>query len=605
VSFTSSYFAYVVTTSIQYDESDPHDRRKSQFLMKERLDELERVRSACRPWQIKSAHAVVTEPSAIFSSEVKTRVRDVHGSSDAPSLVFFPNTAVPLAFSVQPRRSYYSVRVSLYQYYLACVYNTSYLQWFCRPPLEAARWPAVPYSHLNGDSDDPDLSVGADDFPSPPKFALNGVSNAIPLSPYKSSFSDSNSESEESKARRREHDEGQEPSYPAIIPPSLRKKPKTPEAAADADAQVIPLSPDPFGRFPSEMIPPVPPVPPVPALPSRMSQGSHRSSSSQSRPSFSFDAVPEGAGLERDDSMSSVSEKASTKLSSRFSLDSEDAHAQRGATQLVGTSALNPVKSIRTLWRKSRKASLSGTQPPAPGPVPRVPSINGGQVQAQAGLAVPMPRVSEEVVTNAMLPPGRRGPSHPDAAAVVAGGASMTTAEMMRRARGEQDIGGVHFDQESPYPIRRPSASPRLPSAQMPPSPRLQDTQLPAPSPTPSPVPPEPADPKGSARKSILKAWAGSRTSVEDTPGNTPARKRRPSMLDMVRSSRAGETAPPSPMLPEQYARQSAGSSRSSGPHIATPAGGVDDAFELVEGAGGHGKAPSLSYPYHELDHQS
>ncbi|KAI0028588.1 hypothetical protein K488DRAFT_89599 [Vararia minispora EC-137] len=556
----------------EFDEDDPYDRRRSQFIMKQRLDEIERNLQQFSPRKLKYED----EPSVTSTPPRPSKA--LHALS--PSGRFLSPTGSPPAQS----------------------------ELDSEPP----RWPAVPYSQLSGDDSVGDVSADVDNFPSPPKFALNGVSNAIPMSPYKQSFSEGN-ESEESKARRREFDEGQDPSYPAIVPPSLRQAKKTDSFGSP----VIPLSPDPFGRFPSE------PVPPVPALPSRMSESSHRSSSSQSRTVFSFDTIPDGADLERENSMSSVSDARASKLSSRFSMDSDDHSAiqrqSRAGQPQAGGASLNPVKSIRTLWRKSRKTSVSGAPPPPPGPMPRVPSINGGQIQAQAqaqsqqqqSLGVPMPRLSEEVVTNAMLPPGhpRRGSAHPDAPpSVGSAGGPLTTAEMMRRARGEQSINSIHFDQESPYPIRRSTGQPR----QQPPSPQLQSAPVPLPSTTP---PPDSVDTKGGARKSILKSWRGNGVEA-DAPAQ---RKRRPSVLDMVRSSRTGgdSPVPPSPMLPEQYAQANAHarmsessqpSSRNSGPQLVTPTGPVaDEAFEIVDGGmgGGHAKAPSLSYPYHELDHQA
>ncbi|VDB86926.1 unnamed protein product [Peniophora sp. CBMAI 1063] len=526
--------------SVEYDENDPYDKRRSQFLMKARLDELEKNLASLSPRRLQHEDEPSFDPSS--------------PSSLTRSRALSPQTA------------------SHGRYLSASSVGSISQSNSDSPP----KWPAVPYSALssrdNDDSLELDPSVDADDFPAPPKFAINGISTAVPSSPYKASFGGGGGpapESAESAARRRAHDEGHDPRYPDIMPASLRR------SDGSLNSPIIPLSPDPFGRFPSE---------PTPPMPGRTSESSVRSSTS------------DGATLVhvRTDSIGSLD--GPRKLSSRFSLDSEDQFSPvakvtptLAAPNQQGAS-LNPVKSIRTLWRKSRKTSVSHESAPrVANPAPPMPTA--------------MPRVSEEVVTNAMLPP-----NHPSLRAPTGSSNApfMTTAEAARRAK-ESSISAVTFDQESPYPIRR-AGSPRSAAPSPTPPPPQATTSRP-----PSTEPP--------ARKSILKGWgAGNgRPSLEEnnasngvasTNANGKERKRRPSMIDLVRGSRAStatEALPPSPMLPEQY-RSSESSSRASPPPITTPTAAVDEPFEIVEaspGQGGHGKTPSLSYPYHELDHQT
>ncbi|KAI0311274.1 hypothetical protein OF83DRAFT_771021 [Amylostereum chailletii] len=624
----------------EFDEHDPNDRRRSQYAMKAKLDEIERTLVQFSPRRLK--HELEDSAPAVTPPRSASLARA--GASLSP-----PLSAVNGRF---PRTSTGSPKAA-------------------GTPGSPPKWPAVPYTSLNGDDDDPNNSLGLDGFPSPPKFALNGVSNAIPLSPYKQRFSvSSNGESEESKARKREL-EGHEPTYPAIIPPSLRARDPA------SSSPVIPLSPDPFGRFPSE---------PVPPVPQRMSEDrySHRSSSSQSRTTFSLDKNRDSDTFNRDDSMTSVSDRKSSTPSSRFSIDSADEHgpsSKLSARSAQGAS-LNPVKSIRTLWRKSRKSSISSTQTVAPAPQTNGRGSPQPPLPPNNNLApAAMSRVSEEVVTNAMLPPGRRTPqgAYPDA--------SLST-KALQRAHGGHSINSIHFDQESPYPVRRSAAppTPPMPSRQ-PAYQNVQYTQAQRPSSTSSSPPPSdsaplPSNEKSGARKSILKSWrsastvSGSGSSPTSPPadstgrpsievpdvGAAPARKRRPSVIEMVRGSLSigsmGEL-PPSPNLPEQYAAANARrsqadmpgagsgrfsvrssvvngratpsgssiassqfSSRSSPPPIATPTAGgspppgsepavsrasqEDETFEIIDTTQqGHGKAPSLSYPYHELDHQA
>ncbi|KAI0068042.1 hypothetical protein BV25DRAFT_1875168 [Artomyces pyxidatus] len=612
----------------EFDETDPNDRRRSQYAMRAKLDEIERALVQFSPRRLKHEHEFPESPAL---SSPRSAALSANGRSPPSTFLTVSNGS--------PLKSQSAATT--------------------KPPV----WPAVPYSSLNAlDEDDQDKSLGLDEFPSPPKLALNGVSNAIPTSPYRRQFLESQeSESDESKARRREL-EGHD-SYPEIMPPSLRK-------SGTSNSPIIPLSPDPFGRFPSEPAPPAIPsdgkssldvTPPVP----------------KQRITYStFEVPPERrSSLSRNGSVASNSDRASTAHASRFSVDSTD---EQLAKNNRAAASLNPVKSIRTLWRKSRKASISSvagaalalqagasgqTSPALPSPeIPPVP-------MSASRTEMPIPPLPQEVVTNATLPPGRRPSPGPFQNKFM-------TSQAMQKAQKESSINSIHFDQESPYPIRR---SPQPPSAPLPRSSssyaNSQQTRLSSmrqssedsvgadalPSPSLS-------SDRGSTRKSILKSWRSTNTSQATPNTSAPseasgrsstdsqsARKRRPSVIELVRGSIVNNGShndiPPSPLLPEQYmGKPTDGGSRMSsvrtssangrntpssfesssrlssaasppafqpsslppspprpgrGPAVSRPSQ-EEDQFEMIDAPPlGHGKTPSLSYPYHELDHRA
>ncbi|KAI0049294.1 hypothetical protein FA95DRAFT_1557087 [Auriscalpium vulgare] len=613
----------------EFDETDPEDRRRSQYAMKAKLDEIERALVQFSPRRLK--HELEETPMA---------------SPHSASLSVPGMATPPPAKSLSPTMSVSTGSPP------------------SRKPGITGKgvWPAVPYSSLanavNDEDEDADTSVGLDDFPSPPKLAINGVSRDIPVSPYKSRFSTASQEleSEESKARRREL-AGHEPSYPEIMPPSLRT----------TNSPIIPLSPDPFGRFPSA------PTPPLPAVPVRLSEDAklrEPPSAPSSRITYSTFEIPteRRSSLSRNTSVTSVS----GPTTSRFSVDSTDEQLAKN------NRALNPVRSIRTLWRKSRKSSISSVAGVALAAQAQAKDSSGRTsplpplTAAQAAPVPPVPKASspteDEVVTNALLPPRRRPSQAPSPEPMF------MTSKALQQSRTDASINSIHFDQESPYPIRR---SPQPPPAPLPRTSSYQpqytrDSQLRQndrpPSATGSykadPLPSPTENQKNSTRKSILKSWrspsisqgsgnasdTSGRSSTDGKPLPEPTvRKRRPSVMEIVRGSIvSGTPIPPSPLLPEQYANANASRSRGPTPdmanghrrggsgrntpssyessHIASPAvsgtalppspprpvhlgstpraSQEDDQFELIDTPPmGHGKTPSLSYPYHDLDH--
>lgn len=524
-----------------------------------------------------------------------------------------------------------------------------------QPPV----WPAVPFSMLKNDSTPP--SPELEDFPAPPQLALNGVSHALPVSPYTKVNRSSavSTASDESLARKREF-QGEDADYPAIIPlpPSLRHQ-------ESSNSPIIPLSADPFGRFPSE------------------GETDFRTSDERKSGSHihysTFEIPPErNASLNRNGSKGGESQSTPRKPpSSRFSMDSEDNHgkpASPSQSQLrppttAPSSSLNPVKSIRKLWRKSNKSSVSSgpsstAPPPAVPGTPATPLANG-----RSSPSVAQSTPGQEVVTNAMIPPRRSLAPYPEQT-------YMTTAQAIQKARAEASINTIAFDQESPYPVRR-SPAPSFQSA------NAEGAQATRPahqshvstSSFASMSPPSSGGPlDGSVRKSILKSWkksppnsiskatgavlanGSSSDGRSSTEPMVPARKRRPSVIEFMSGSRSSIGAssvlseiPPSPVLPEQYMSSNAAANRLSkhahsrvqsvadahgrrmtpasslessasssllasppprnqrgpGPGISR-ASQEDEPFEMIDTEKtAHGKTPSLSYPYHELDHQA
>ncbi|KAI0308092.1 hypothetical protein B0F90DRAFT_1813420 [Multifurca ochricompacta] len=386
------------TETEEFDENDPNDRRRS----------FGPVLSASAPARIKTTRELDHAPTSVYLTGYWTDP----GPTLSPSA---PVGASGHGTPVQILKDH--------------------------PDKPSGVWPAVPYSSLSRQEDEVDSPFGLDDFLAPPKLALNGVSNAIPVSPYKMSFSVSrDTESEESKARKRELD-GHEPTYPDIVPPSLRKP-------ASPNSPIIPLSPDPFGRFPS-----LPPSPP---------SASHSSPSLEVPPPqakikySTFNIPPERhsslGSLSRGDSITSHSDAASTAPSSRFSIDSTD----EGKTNRTAAS-LNPVKNIKSLWRKNRKASVSsgawsfpasqtGTGHTSPQPLPPTPSFPGPS--AHRSLVTAPTDASHESVASLTPPPDRHPPK-----ALYHDTPSLQTSQTLQQTHSISSINSMIFDQESPYPV--------------------------------------------------------------------------------------------------------------------------------------------------------
>jgi hypothetical protein len=320
------------------------------------------------------------------------------------------------------------------------------------PDKPNGAWPSVPHTMA-------DSSLGSDKFLAPPKLSIGGGSNSAPVSPFKKSFPVSQErEFDESNARRRDPRD-HEFTFPELDSP-LRK------SASFNSPTIIPLSPDPFGRFPSSPSPPSTSQPStsldVPPLPQPRAK--------LLTPELSSEQHPSPASLGRKESLTSL-DTASRPPSSRFSLDSIDESA--GAYNRTSTS-LNPVKSIKSLWKRSRKVSISfvsGTSPAAqtgsgnssPQLPPPLPSLSSAPSTSTPRSLTPAPSsASRESVASLALPPERHPPKAP-----YYDTPSFSTSQL-QQSHNRPSINMMIFNQESPYPVHvlppNSSARPRTAS---------------------------------------------------------------------------------------------------------------------------------------------
>lgn len=396
--------------------------------------------------------------------------------------------------------------------------------------------------------------------PSPPTIAFNGVTTEAPKSFQKPQLN-SDAISNETLARQRALDE-ERGLYPPLTVPNVYGNNR------GIDSPVIPLSPDPFGRYPTE------------AEATRNLQ--------EERQSQIYDGLRPQSGStavsNRDSSLTvsativNESRPSSQTPSSRFSMDSVTseevnkativnvANPAPGSNHLKTSSSLMSVKSIRKLWRKSdsKRQSVSSTSDSgrtSPHTVPG-PSTGHGRSRSKSTSKAPPPPT----------------PPIPDSAGLFA------PPKPMR----EEPVRSLRFDQESPYPVHPRSggfASPSPPPSMSMNRPPSQQAQRPPSQQAQRPpsVSQQPGE-RSSVRKSILKSFRSGNLSISgkssiSTPRSSneqpsdAARKRRPSMLDMAsggsRSSGSlGSAAladfPPSPALPEQYANHARTFSRQS-----------------------------------------
>jgi len=218
------------------------------------------------------------------------------------------------------------------------------------PNKPNAAWPSVPHSSPKRQETIADSSLRFDKFLALPKLSVGGVSHSAPVSPFKKSLPLlQDRELDESNARRREPRD-QEFSFPEIDSP-LRK------SASFNSSPTIPLSPDPFGYFPSSPSPPSTSQPST-SLDVPLPQPQPRAKFFTSEPSSEWRSSR--ASLGRKESLKSL-DATSRPPSSRFSLDSMDEGVNNRAS-----TPLNSVKSIKSLWKRGRKAStsfVSGSSP--------------------------------------------------------------------------------------------------------------------------------------------------------------------------------------------------------------------------------------------------
>lgn len=439
-------------------------------------------------------------------------------------------------------------------------------------------WPAVPFASIK---DSRTSFEGKLDRPSsPPGLAVNGVTTSAPRSymPTSRSAVDPHSETE----RRKKELEDEQALYPPIPPPKRDKELPSP----------IPLSPDPFGRFPS-----------VAESSTSVPVGAH----------WTVNSAVHSAPSTRQEVASEVSQAEDQGLptTSRFSADSATGEELANIAKTSNRTTLISVKSFKKLWRKSdSKKSISSISPspttlsvttmsapssgrssplvPPPRPerpsedqldLPDVPDLPPARLSPQLIPSQPPPR--EHMHTSRRpsqdqhiaVPPSRpsldqlsppvqlvhsnqlSAPLHPG---INRSSPMMTTHPQTQHVKAS-NLDRLHFDQESPYPVRR------SPPIRPPPRP-----------PSPPPLPSIPEQEKPTARKSILK-WKSStnhttnpsvshtseaqpRSSFERPGAALNSRGRRPSVINFG-STRASVTSldplPPSPQIPEHFINKS------------------------------------------------
>jgi hypothetical protein len=382
-------------------------------------------------------------------------------------------------------------------------------------------------------------SSGLDSLLPPPKLSFNGTPSSIPVSPYKTSFS----ELEDAKTRRREPDD-YEPSYPEVITSSLLDP-------TSSSSPIIPLSPDPFGRFPSFPSTPSPSsTQPSPFLDKPLPQPMTRYSTIQVPP----EQRASSSHNIRESLASTIEAAASRPPSSRFSLDS----TEDGKSNRISAS-LNPVKSIKSLWKKGRKLSISsgsgsivaalqiGSSPPSPQPpTPPVPNISS--TSSPRSLTPAPSTASRESVTSLVIPSERHAPK-----ALYYDTPTLSTSQL-QQSRSSPSMSSMFFNQESPYPVHvLPSNSTRRrrrtasQSARAISSASLTDVDV---MPPPPPLPPSSEKEKANVPKSILKSKrTESSTSLFQTEQHAVSSRqsRTDAMLSRTTSSSGrGRVTPPS-----------------------------------------------------------
>lgn len=420
---------------------------------------------------------------------------------------------------------------------MSCVHNLTSCTNRTQPGTEGASWPAVPFSVLNQNRDSGSLTE--EGLASPPRIAFNGISTDLPKSPFQNSRM-SGPMSDESLARKRELEEEQSMLYPPLNNPSLFQR-----NAAQSDSPVIPLSPDPFGRFPSEHEAFSP------------SEGSPPEAHSEPRDKPVSHAASKRNGS-RNGSVATLA--MSEAPSSRFSLDS--IHSPDDDKSGKGNSLMS-VKSIKKLWRKTNnKMSISGSSSPAvpdsgrSTPNPPNGVYKNGDQPVGFSISRTMSRSPQPGASIPLQPNAPPGPLHPDVAQYHA-------------AKRQPSQHNFQWNQETPYPVHppRPAPTPPLSSTTPPPAPSVSS-----------------GSDRNSVRKSILKSFKSSSGSLSaQSNASTPRssseapdgpRRRRPSVAEIATSLKRASgmsssmtlvDIPPSPALPEQFAsQQSRSTSRQS-----------------------------------------
>ncbi|EFI28701.1 hypothetical protein CC1G_13727 [Coprinopsis cinerea okayama7 len=343
--------------SEDYDDNDPNDRRRSQYVMKAQLDEIERTLAQLSP--------------RILKTDLDD---DVNQSFSSATLS--PNSPAKLTLSPL-RNSDLSPAPRLPQHPDPP-----------NEPTEGASWPAIPFSLIKNASES---ESNPNRPPSPPQLAVNGITTSAPRSFIVRN--PSGEVSSETIQRKKELEEEQ-----ALYGKNRKNSIESP---------VIPLSPDPFGRYSSSTPENVPVL---------TENGSQWDTVTLGRTSMSLgeDKIPPPGGRTR-----------SGTTISRFSADSLlDEPAPTAAAAKSNRGTLMSVKSIKNLWRKSNKGDKDKdkekdkekNQPP---PVP-----NGASASGRVSPGVPPKRSSGRVSPGVPLRPERPSQENldlPDVPALPAG----------------------------------------------------------------------------------------------------------------------------------------------------------------------------------------
>ncbi|KAJ7597333.1 hypothetical protein C8J56DRAFT_1041537 [Mycena floridula] len=435
----------------------------------------------------------------------------------------------------------------------------------------------------------------------PPQLALNGVATS-------------------SDASRNRHENEGHLSYHSV---ASRSSP-------GSNSPLIPLSPDPFGRYPSSADP-------------------TRESSRQSAAYWESMPAPTAGEVEG---------RKSESNSSRFSADSLKGVAVDPTANKRSTMS---VKNIKNLWRKSTKNSTLGPgsdplppPPPSPGPgsfsapppMSRSSTSSGGppptpthgQFSSQSTMPPPQrpsrPSREEMIIPN--IPDHQLGIHH-FARAPNTSSSPIIVSKMQPTSR---NLNGLYFDQESPYPTRVSTqrtnpkeTSSRYPSRPSSPSPQsavtpTQQATSPVMSQSALPMSSIPESRKSSVRKSILKWKSASNLNQPTTTqaDRSSARPRRPSVSNSNYGSFSEAQIPPSPRIPEHLLSRTSissnerpsrasqltsrstdsshsGSRRKSSQSLRSSAEDTRPSFDSSQFEMVSPKIGSLTYPYHALDH--
>ncbi|KAE9409202.1 hypothetical protein BT96DRAFT_584408 [Gymnopus androsaceus JB14] len=558
----------------EFDENDPHDRRRSQYILSAELDKLERNLAQLSPRALKmdlESEQPIHSPGSPYLGLPSSG----HGTPVLLNSDVLPPTPRKESFKGDSNAT---------------------------PTSPQAQWPAVPFSSLNEESEDRlsfRRSRAESASTSPPRLALNGASTFAPnaFRRQDSLGGRSGSISVETLQRRKEAEEEK------LFYPSMNR---SSSAEGDSNSPVIPLSPDPFGRF-------------------------------SSTPEFDgnrqnikvWDAVPVGGSVDkliknsqqRQSQAYKETAPRTSEASSRFSADSSKDHIElppsitqsvsgssttsAGSRESLGKSGSRStvisMKGIKKLWRKSNKNSVSSIPstpipespavpffgPPAddgrslnPSPTPTIPSGRAPSPHSLENLpqpsAVPIrpSRPSKDELYIPDIPEQLAMPLHPEngrPAPMPIIAAQMQAGLQSRPAGGDR----MRFDQESPYPMPSKRPPPRKMSVSMNNVPTTDASSNRAPSPANSMMS------KANVRKSILKWKAAAaaqqngepsdpsgppRSSMERTTSNGIARPRAPSLSTGSRpSSSSISDIPPSPSIPEHFL-----SSRGPAEHLRT-----------------------------------